>query len=273
MSYSYHMLVKVFEKSVFKRKNQHTAPEMAFRKVGVFTCDHCHQTFEVEHNLQPKLKRRHHFCSPLCQGNARKANGCLNYVYGLFDPKNNNRAKAKKTMIERYGGCTFASKMLRTKCAQTMVERYGAAYTMKSPMLRAKYDFASSAKKRHETMKQNGLYGKSKPEDRLYELLREQFNNVERQAIVHKWPIDFYVKSIDTYVQFDGVYWHGLDRPIELIAEHKTKRDVVIHKKWLTDREQNQYFKDHNLKLIRIRSIDHLDREILTSILTSIQHQ
>ena len=103
-------------------------------------------------------------------------------------------------------------------------------------------------------MKRNGTYGKSKPEDHLYEILCEMFSadDIERQVTVHKWPIDFYVKSIDTYIQFDGAYWHGLDRPIEVIAEHKTPRDVQIHKKWLTDQRQNEWFKEHNMKLIRI---------------------
>jgi hypothetical protein len=59
-------------------------------------------------------------------------------------------------------------------------------------------------------------------------------------------------RSIDTYVQLDGVYWHGLDRPIELIAEHRTKRDVQIHKKWATDREQDAWFAERGMKLVRI---------------------
>ena len=73
-----------------------------------------------------------------------------------------------------------------------------------------------------------------------------------RQYVVHRWPIDFYIKSIDTYVQLDGVYWHGLDRPIEAIAEHRTKRDVQIHKKWLIDRQQVEWFASRGLRLVRI---------------------
>jgi hypothetical protein len=106
-------------------------------------------------------------------------------------------------------------------------------------------------------MKLSGTYRKSKSEDQCYDLLCECFgaDDVERQVRINdRWAIDFYIKSIDTYVyvQFDGVYWHGLDRPIELIAEHRTKRDVQIHKKWATDREQDAWFSERGMKLIRI---------------------
>lgn len=105
-------------------------------------------------------------------------------------------------------------------------------------------------------MKLRGSYGKSKIEDEYFASLCELYgsDNVERQVTppgTH-WPIDFYIKSIDTWIQFDGVYWHGLDRPLEIITKYRTKRDAQIHKKWLTDREQDKWFEEHGLKLIRI---------------------
>jgi hypothetical protein len=61
-----------------------------------------------------------------------------------------------------------------------------------------------------------------------------------------------YVTDIDTYVQFDGVYWHGFDRLIEDIVEYKSPRDVIIHRKWNTDRAQDAWFKDAGMHLIRV---------------------
>jgi hypothetical protein len=66
------------------------------------------------------------------------------------------------------------------------------------------------------------------------------------------WPIDFYVKSIDTYIQFDGEYWHGLDRPLEEIQKFKTSRDRRIFEGWNRDREQDKWFREQGLKLNRI---------------------
>jgi very-short-patch-repair endonuclease len=114
----------------------------------------------------------------------------------------------------------------------------------------------SACQKRHQTMKLHGSYKKSSTEDMLYVALCNAYgiDEVQRQVPVlgTRWAIDFYVKSIDTYIQLDGVYWHGLDRPIEVIAEHRTKRDVQIHRKWLTDREQDKWFEERGMKLVRI---------------------
>ena len=107
-------------------------------------------------------------------------------------------------------------------------------------------------------MKANGTYRKSSVEDALYVYLCDKHGveQIVRNALVNnRWPIDFYVKSIDTYVQLDGVYWHGLDRPIEVISEHRTKRDAQIHKKWLTDREQDRWFREQGLNLIRLTDV------------------
>lgn len=76
--------------------------------------------------------------------------------------------------------------------------------------------------------------------------------------LIHGGQSIFYIPEIDTYVQFDGVYWHGLDRPLEEIAKYKTKRDVQIYKKWLSDREQDRWFKEQGMKLVRITDIQYL---------------
>jgi len=168
------------------------------------------------------------------------------------------RQKIKNVMFERYG-INYPQQLLeiRERTKKTNVKRYGVENTLQLPVTRERCNTPETHAKRHQTMKCNGTYAKSKPEDRMYELLCKLFGfaNVERQVTIHKWPIDFYVKSIDVYVQLDGVYWHGLDRPIEVIAEHKTNRDVQIHKKWSTDREQDQWFSTQGLKLVRITDV------------------
>jgi len=108
-------------------------------------------------------------------------------------------------------------------------------------------------KKRHETLKKNGSYTKSRWEDRFHEFLCSRFSIVERQVSMNqRWAIDFYVEQLDSYVQFDGVYWHGLDRDENEIKNSTNKRDKTIFKKFLTDKTQNEWFKEQNLKLVRI---------------------
>ena len=253
------MLVRTYEKTVVKRSNQHAQPKLKTHVIGVFSCDQCQSEFEIEHNLEQKLARKHHFCSRKCQGEARKKDGCLNYVYDLFEnpfTRPEVIAEIRQTMIERYGApTTLASPVLRAKQQATMIRRYGGRNVFDSPGLRHKLDFKAMARKRHETMKLEGTYKKSHEEDVFAQYLAK-FGQIQRCIVVNdgRWPIDFYLVDHDTYVQFDGVYWHGLDRPIDLIAEHKTPRDVQIRKKWLTDREQERWFVEKGMRLIRISS-------------------
>lgn len=170
-------------------------------------------------------------------------------------------------MQTKYGSdFALGSKQIREKRKQTMIERYGAENSMNCEQIKAKYDFSAMAVRRHQKMKANGTYAHSMVEDSFYEALCRQFGeaDIERPKIVNgRWPIDFYIKSIDVYVQFDGVYWHGLDRPLEEIQEFKTPRDRVIYRKFLTDREQEKWFQERNLKLVRVT-----DREFKASRLS-----
>jgi very-short-patch-repair endonuclease len=163
--------------------------------------------------------------------------------------------KSRKTCNERYGTHhTGAVEQFIKARKTTCLKRYGKTSFLATQACRDRLNEPDVAKKRHETMKRNKTYATSSGEERLYVLLCERFGkeNVMRQHVVGRWAIDFYVKSVDRYVQFDGVYWHGLDRPLSVIAEHKTSRDVIIHKKHATDIEQNTFFSEQKFSLIRI---------------------
>lgn len=104
----------------------------------------------------------------------------------------------------------------------------------------------------------------SKGELRLLELLKQFFHTIKHGVWFHKsttgaptsWNIDFYIPEINTYVQFDGVYWHGLDRPIELICELQTSRNKAIYNNWVKDRLQDEWFLKTNKRLIRITDLE-----------------
>jgi len=134
----------------------------------------------------------------------------------------------------------------RKKSQKTVLQNYGVKHQWASPQIR---------KQIHEKMKANGSYcGISKPQKAFGALLREEFGskNVESSMLVNGWEIDFYIKPTKTYVQFDGIYWHGLDRPLHVIRKDKTQRGRAILKTVKRDCVQNQWFKDNGLKLVRI---------------------
>lgn len=187
------------------------------------------------------------------------------------------RRRMRKTMLERHGvQYTLQSKTLHRKAVDSFIRRYGVDNPMKDDTVQArarqtclerygvdhpsktddfydKIDWKLTAAKCHMTMKKNGTYGKSRAEDEFFSLLCSNFGteNVERQARINGWSIDFHIKHIDVYIQFDGVYWHGLDRPIEVIAESTRTRDKTIYATWQRDREQDKWFKENHLSLLR----------------------
>ena len=112
--------------------------------------------------------------------------------------------------------------------------------------------------KEHATKKKNGSYAKSKGEDKLHEFLCEKFgiDNIDRPVRVNGWSIDFYIKSIDTYVQFDGKFYHWIGRPVEdlhrLITETGKPTYQVVLKTVNRDIEQVKWFAENGLKLVRV---------------------
>lgn len=176
--------------------------------------------------------------------------------YGVKYACQSDQAKKKrlKTWKKKYGGHPLNSKDVQEKLKKTSLERYGVDHPMKSEEVRSKIDYDKLWKKSHETMKRNGSYGKSKVEDSFYDFLNNLYGEgvVDRQRKVNGWNIDFYVESSDLYVQFDGVYWHGLDRPIEVIEKLNDKRSKSIYETFLKDKRQNEWFEKNGLKLIRV---------------------
>jgi len=110
----------------------------------------------------------------------------------------------------------------------------------------------------HETKKRNGTYGKSKEEDAFYNFLLNKFDgySILRQEPVKNWSIDFYISELDIYVQYNGSYFHGLDRPIEQIKQSCKQRDENIYKTYIRDVERFNYFEENNIKLVVVSDID-----------------
>lgn len=166
--------------------------------------------------------------------------------------------KRKRTSIELYGtSFPFERDEIRKKAETTNLERYGVVVPVQSPLIREKVDKKRQKQREIETKKRNNSFNTSKPENKLALVLYEIFGqtNVERQILMNdRWPIDFRVTLNDgrhVYIQYDSLYWHGLDRPREVIEQRRTKQDCQILVKMDIDARQNQWFVENNLTLIR----------------------
>jgi len=120
-------------------------------------------------------------------------------------------------------------------------------------------------------MKKRKKVKSSKEEDKFYEFLCDNLGkeNFERHKVINDfWSIDLFYRPRSLYVQFDGIYWHGLDRSLEEIKNRKCKQGRQIYKKYQIDRRQEVWFKKNNISFIRIpfSSFDRFDKDVLIEI-------
>ena len=92
--------------------------------------------------------------------------------------------------------------------------------------------------KRHKTMKLRGTYAKSKMEDFSYEQLQKYFdkNDIIRQhsSTLYPFKCDFYIKSLDLYIECHYSHYHNYkpfdENNEEHIAELKNLEDIAKDK-------------------------------------------
>ena len=60
-------------------------------------------------------------------------------------------------------------------------------------------------------MYKNKTINSSKIEEEIYKLLREKYSKVKRQYRSEEYPFacDFYIPEIDTYIEYQGTWFHG----------------------------------------------------------------
>lgn len=188
--------------------------------------------------------------------------------YGVDHPSKMEGTKDKRfsTCENRHGyKCMFLKPEVKNKARQTFVRKYSHEYYWGSNSHKELCSSKNFLQKRHQTMKENGTYGKSRHEDAVYEFLLKHFPDIQRQVEVNGWSIDFYIPVIDVYLQLDGVYWHGLNRPREAIESSSSPRDKVILETMERDIRQNEWFKSNMMTLVRVTDVQDFE-DILTKL-------
>jgi very-short-patch-repair endonuclease len=221
------------------------------KRVIVYQCDQCQKIYEGKYQKKYMSDRKFHLCSKQCLADSRRNGGvAVEHQLQSRDMKL-WQSRVKQTLQDRYGVDNPSSlDWVKQKKIETYRLHYGVDHPQKNPEV-SKRSIETYAKRYHNRWI-------SKPEKKFGELLIEEFgsDNVKLQKLIErKWSVDFYITSIDIYIQFDGVYWHGLDRPIDEIRQSTKVRDTVIYKKWVKDRELDVYMIDRGLKLVRITDV------------------
>lgn len=96
----------------------------------------------------------------------------------------------------------------------------------------------------------------SKPEQVFYEECLKRYGRVDRWKFLkvtgNHSCLDLYIPSCGVYIEVDGVYWHGLDRPYAQLEDR-------IKQKYNRDRALDAACSMGGIKLLRIT-----DKQVLT---------
>jgi hypothetical protein len=235
------------------------------KRLNVFECNFCKKTFEK------KWGREYNFCSKSCIGkscdNAKLTAAKIRSI--TADPeKHRQRAIDAAARPEVFAKNLLTLSRIHSDPVLMKRQKAGTARALKRPEVRAKLSQSQliaqnkpeTNAKRHLTAKANGSYGKSKAEDGFAIWLQSLYC-CERQKIVNGWAIDFYLTDLDIYIQFDGVYWHGLI-PFNTL----TKQGKYITKVKARDEEQKEWFAKRDMRLVRITdkqfaAMDHMEKD------------
>ena len=127
-----------------------------------------------------------------------------------------NLEKCKETWMNKFGvDNPFKSDNVKEKIKNTCLERYGANSWSSSEIGRKKISeigFDNEIQnKKLITFKKNNSFKTSKPEEECYNLLKEKYPDTIRQYRSEEYPFncDFYIPSIDTYIEYQGSDLHG----------------------------------------------------------------
>lgn len=127
--------------------------------------------------------------------------------------------------------------------------------------------------KRLEENAKTGKCFQSKAEKSCLDYIKSKIDpNVDYQKRYGNWMIDFYLPKYDLYVQFDGVFWHGLSEYKEGFFETPMGKAILKTKE--KDRKQDEQI----CNLIRITDIEfkqnplNLDNKIKPKVMNKIMN-
>lgn len=147
-----------------------------------------------------------------------KYNETMLLKYGHINPSQVKeiQEKTKQTNIEKYGTeNVYASETIKEKIKETNLQRYNETSWTKSKEGREFLKIFTNSKeykdKQYNTKKKNNSFNTSKIENKLELLLREMFPDLETQykSILYPFNCDFYVPSLDLYIEYNGTWTHG----------------------------------------------------------------
>ena len=208
--------------------------------------------------------------------------------YGVEAPLQNKEINEKwhNTCYVNFGTYSpLANKEIYNKTEETTYKKYGVYCVFNTKENREKLLSENTKQKRYETLRRNHTFNTSKIEETIYEKLIDIYgkNDILREykdKDRYPYRCDFYIKSLDLFIEVQGYYTHGKEpynpnsiKHQVLVQRYKERygtncQPVTI---WtIKDVEKRNKAKENNLKYLEIFYKDILKIQKNVSILNSI---
>ena len=156
--------------------------------------------------------------------------------------------KCKKRLSKRALNATALKgphnlKKYRKKVKQTNLERYNETAWAKTKEGRAFLrDFVNSDEfksKQYKTKKKNKTFNTSQIERELETRLRELFYDlrVQYKSDVYPFACDFYIPSLDLYIEYNGSWTHG-----GRFFDKNNQEDLELLEQWRKSAETSKFY-------------------------------
>ena len=122
------------------------------------------------------------------------------------------KIKTKETWLKKYNtNHCWCDNEVREKCKKTMKDKYGVDNMLKLKWVIDKSHSKESILKSEETKRKNHTFNTSKAEEELYDYIKNKFQDVKREYKEERypWKCDFYIPSLDMFIELNGHYSHG----------------------------------------------------------------
>lgn len=190
--------------------------------------------------------------------------------YGVEVPLQNKEINKKwhETCYLNFGTYSpLANKEIYDKAEETTYKKYGVYCIFNTKENREKLLSEKTKQKRYETLRRNHTFNTSKIEETIYEKLIDIYgkNDILREykdKDRYPYRCDFYIKSLDLFIEVQGYYTHGK----EPYNPNSTKHQILVQKYkerygpncqaitiWtIKDVEKRNKAKENNLKYLEI---------------------
>lgn len=194
--------------------------------------------------------------------------------YGVEVPLQNKEINKKwhETCYVNFGTYSpLANKEIYNKTEETTYKKYGVYCVFNRKENREKLLSEKTKQKRYETLRRNHTFNTSKIEETIYEKLIDIYgkNDILREykdKDRYPYRCDFYIKSLDLFIEVQGYYTHGK----EPYNPNSIKHQILVQKYkerygtncqaitiWtIKDVEKRNKAKENNLKYLEIFNKD-----------------